>query len=335
MGFTGMGILWYDIFKERCFRLNEKDLISKPFYQNPLVGKCPFHAHCEKLGIFTPHWHGELEIMYLPPDSGPAVIKVDDVRYTLKARDAFLIDSTLVHSIEKVENNTYCLILEMGFPLLGTDFNLFAKNKFKNSFISFSENDSPWLNRLEEIFLQLAKEKNLYNYTHEDDSTVGMTMRMKVSSCLFEIAALLAENMEMIANSGEKIRQLQAMLAVQSVLSYVRENYSDPISVDKAAELIGYEKTRFCQIFKQAVGIPFHRYLNRLRLDAAISMLKETTLPICVIADTVGIPQAKTFSRLVKDIYGCTPKELRDAVRSDETMNYFSTDTENSENCQE
>ena len=287
-------------------------------YQNPLTGKCPYHLSCDHPQPFQVHWHGEMEIFYLLPESGPGVITVDGeehvpIEHTLSARNVYFVGSTVVHSLTSASPDAVLLVLEMGFPLLGEDFNLFARHRFAEPLLRFGEDAPENLAPLEALFLALADEPVVRNIRRAGESSMEYTLsRMRVSSLLFRIAAFLAENMPMTDVSAGQLRTIQAMQAVQSALSYVRENYSRPITVEYAAALTGYEKSRFCQLFKQAVGVSFHRYLTDCRTAAALSMLRETALPVSVIAEAVGIPQAKTFSRLMREKYGSSPRKLRE-----------------------
>ena len=42
---------------------------DSPIYQNPLVGRCPYHAAIVR-SVFQSHWHSEMELLYLLPGSG-------------------------------------------------------------------------------------------------------------------------------------------------------------------------------------------------------------------------------------------------------------------------
>ena len=73
----------------------------------------------------------------------------------------------------------------------------------------------------------------------------------------------------------------------------------------------GYEKTRFCQLFKRAVGVSFHKYLNDRRIEAAKELLSGSELPIQTIAEKTGLPEPKTFSRVFRASENMTPSEYR------------------------
>jgi len=288
-------------------------------YQNPLTGKCPYQAYCCSVASFREHWHGEMEIIYVLPDSSPVTIFADERYHVLSARNAYLVQSTTVHALTEASPDSNVLILEMGYPLLGEDFNVFARHRFQTPHIRFGDPDTAHMSTLEALFLALSQEPVARNNERaEENSREYILSRMRVSSLLFRIAAFLAETMPMTDLGAEQLRVMQAIQAVQSVLSHVRENYPRPISVEYAAAMTGYEKSRFCQLFKQAVGVSFHRYLTDCRTSAALSLLKETSIPVSAVGEAVGIPQPKTFSRLMKERYGASPRELRHRKKEDQ-----------------
>ena len=154
---------------------------------------------------------------------------------------------------------------------------------------------------------------------HKPEGKHYLTSSLRVCAGLYQIAALLAENMPMIDSPLDREQRMQSMTAVQPVLRFVRESYGQAITIQRAAAMAGYEKTRFCQLFKQAVGFSFHRYLTSYRMESARSLLQETSLPITSIADLVGISQPKTFSRLFRAAYHTTPTEYRNCIKEGNT----------------
>lgn len=294
---------------KEIYNLNNQS--APPFYQPPFIrGKNFWISYSESLGNFGAHWHGELEIFYLLPGAGRHVIMIDGKEYILEAGDAAFIFGTEVHSFRTLDDRGGKIIIEMGFSLLGDDYVLFAGKRMENAVVHVDKDaeNSPGATRLKAIFDGIYQEvklldKNVDNWSHVN--------RLKMKAWLFALSGAMAEYLPLAPVSAQRARQLEAVMAVQNVLNYVEQAYPEPITLEYAASISGYEKTRFCQLFKQAVGMPFHKYLNDRRIRAAASLLQGTNLPISRISETVGIPQHKTFCRLVRDTYGMTPSELR------------------------
>lgn len=282
---------------------------ATPIYQPPFIGSAPFHVSCQSMREgFGAHWHGELEILYLLDGSAPLTVTVDGTDHVLSPRSAALIAGTEVHAVQPVDGPAEVLVVEMGFSLLGGDFSFFSGHRFAQTVVPFAglaPNDPR--KAIEQIALALT----VHGRRSGSPADWSPVDRLQCASLLFALAAAMAETLQLTPLSARRMRQLEAIGAVQAVLTHVEQAYPEAITLEHAAAIAGYEKTRFCQLFKQAVGVSFHKHLTDRRMRAALLLLRGTNLPIAEIARTVGIAQPKTFSRLIRAVYGTTPSELR------------------------
>lgn len=70
-------------------------------------------------------------------------------------------------------------------------------------------------------------------------------------------------------------------------------------------------EAHFARSFKEAFGIPPHRYLLTRRLERAMALLRDTELSITEIAYQTGWASLGTFGRTFRDVTGASPSELR------------------------
>ena len=70
-------------------------------------------------------------------------------------------------------------------------------------------------------------------------------------------------------------------------------------------------EAHFARAFKEAFGVPPHRYLLTRRIEKATALLRDTELSITEIAFETGWSSLGTFTRTFHDITGETPGELR------------------------
>lgn len=73
----------------------------------------------------------------------------------------------------------------------------------------------------------------------------------------------------------------------------------------------GVSERRAVEIFKEAYGMTPKAYTDRLRLQAAENMLRETDDKVLDIAMSVGFGSLSTFNRFFKEQTGFTPTEFR------------------------
>jgi transcriptional regulator GlxA family with amidase domain len=81
--------------------------------------------------------------------------------------------------------------------------------------------------------------------------------------------------------------------------------------VRRLARVSGVSEAHFARSFKDAFGIPPHRYLLTRRIERAKALLRDTDMPILDIALDTGWNSLGTFGRVFKDVTGESPSELR------------------------
>lgn len=82
-------------------------------------------------------------------------------------------------------------------------------------------------------------------------------------------------------------------------------------SVRRLARVSGVSEAHFARSFKEAFGIPPHRYLLTRRLERAKALLRDTDLSITEIAFEAGWNSLGTFGRTFCDVAGESPGEFR------------------------
>jgi transcriptional regulator GlxA family with amidase domain len=81
--------------------------------------------------------------------------------------------------------------------------------------------------------------------------------------------------------------------------------------VSRLARVSGVSEAHFARSFKQAFGVPPHRYLLTRRIERAKALLRDTDMPILDIALDTGWNSLGTFGRVFRDVTGESPTELR------------------------
>jgi transcriptional regulator GlxA family with amidase domain len=82
-------------------------------------------------------------------------------------------------------------------------------------------------------------------------------------------------------------------------------------SVRRLARVSGTSEAHFARSFKEAFGLPPHRYLLTRRIERAKALLRDTELAITEIAFQTGWSSLGTFGRTFRDVTGESPGELR------------------------
>jgi transcriptional regulator GlxA family with amidase domain len=86
--------------------------------------------------------------------------------------------------------------------------------------------------------------------------------------------------------------------------------------VRRLARVSGVSEAHFARSFKQAFGVPPHRYLLTRRVERAKALLRDTDLSITEIAFETGWASLGTFGRTFRDITGESPGTIRERERA-------------------
>ncbi len=81
--------------------------------------------------------------------------------------------------------------------------------------------------------------------------------------------------------------------------------------VRRLARLSGVSEAHFARSFKDAFGLPPHRYLLTRRIERATALLRDTDQSIIDIAFGTGWNSLGTFGRTFRDVTGESPGDFR------------------------
>jgi len=85
--------------------------------------------------------------------------------------------------------------------------------------------------------------------------------------------------------------------------------------VSRLAGVSGVSAAHFARSFKDAFGLPPHRYLLARRIERATTLIRDTSMPITEVAFVTGWNSLGTFGRTFRDVVGKSPRDLRAEMR--------------------
>ena len=103
---------------------------------------------------------------------------------------------------------------------------------------------------------------------------------------------------------------------IGQALALVQHQPVDPWTVESLASRVGLSRSAFSAKFKQLVGEPPMRYLTRVRLRKAATLLRMHPAPLLEAALSVGYDSEVAFSKAFRRYYGIAPGAYRQGRRS-------------------
>ncbi|TPG46026.1 AraC family transcriptional regulator [Roseomonas nepalensis] len=137
--------------------------------------------------------------------------------------------------------------------------------------------------------------------------------QMRVESMALALTARIAERyVSGIPASGPvRASRLLDERRLHRVLEYMAEHLEDEIGLNELAAIAYLSPFHFNRMFTKYMGVPPHRYLGRLRLERAKTLLATGRLSLAEIAVTCCFSSQSNFSRAFRRAAGISPLRYR------------------------
>lgn len=149
---------------------------------------------------------------------------------------------------------------------------------------------------------------------HEEWQQSGMLAQIRMKSMLFEFIYELFSQMQNSKDRGSPSD------LVAYAMRYIHEHYTEPVTMDQLADLLGCSSSYMYRLFKAEIGKSPNDYLIGIRMEQARQYLRTTQLNLREIALTVGYSDVYYFSRLFKKQFGVSPLQARKAESEENAL---------------
>lgn len=123
-----------------------------------------------------------------------------------------------------------------------------------------------------------------------------------------ELLALFLEK----AEAKVKMSENKSRIDFSKVMAHIDRNYRyKKITMSELAGIAKVSEGYFRREFKKKYGIPCNMYINSLRIEGVLKMLRESDAPLKTIAENFVYSDTTYLLRVVKKQTGLTPMEYR------------------------
>lgn len=116
----------------------------------------------------------------------------------------------------------------------------------------------------------------------------------------------------------DNVRNSDEQTTIKYLKEYVENNYIYDISMQEAAEEMGYSDAYFSKLFKQYFNQNFTAYLTEYRIKKAKELLSNTNHSIKDISRMVGYTDSNYFAKIFKRLVGEIPSKYRENLTENE-----------------
>jgi len=160
----------------------------------------------------------------------------------------------------------------------------------------------------EELKLLIFRMPQIRTWMQDFISEVSEKDQMAYYQLQSYLYAMVSAMMGMLQNPREPEEDLLAYVA--QTRRYMVEQFQDTMDIEKLAVQSGTSGSRFYRAFRSYTGLSPHKFITKVRLDASLSLLANSSMPIIDVAHSIGYTDEYYFSRLFKKQLGMAPTEF-------------------------
>ena len=277
-----------------------------PIYINKAIEQVSPHLHV----------HDFLEIAYV--SSGRGIHILGNQKYDVSKGDLFVINYDVEHEFRSVEgSNDNLIIYNCVFRPEFLDYTLINCKDFKDIAYHFLFNS---------LFPQERGPVNDLKLIGGDGEDIEQIYIKMYNEYMYKnsgyIEILRAYLIELLVTIFRKYKKSEALDAhrhteyrkkelIEEAISYMHENYEKDIKLDELSMMSFFSRNYFCRLFKDVAGVTVVEYIQKLRIQNACRLLKETSDTVAEISNQVGYEDSKFFTKLFKRYTGHTPSAYR------------------------
>ena len=233
------------------------------------------------------HWHSALEFLYIL--DGSVTVNMNGKIVTAKAGEIAVVNSYIVHSTTKAEEN-------IDYFFLVTDDNFFKSNGLASDLTFFD----PLINtdKARELFEKIIRESE----SADDFSNAA------VLSAIMEFFVYLNRNHTQRKEPSPEA-EAKKVAMVRATITYLMEHCKEHLTIDEIANNMHFSKSYLSHSFKEITHYSLINYINLLRCQNARTMMIGGA-SIAEAATECGFSELSYFTRVFKKTMGVLPSAI-------------------------
>ena len=101
---------------------------------------------------------------------------------------------------------------------------------------------------------------------------------------------------------------------LSEIRRYMEEHLDEPLTIPVLSRRACLSATTFKEGFRRLYGLPVHTWLRQRRMERAAELLRDSSLSVLGVAQSVGYGSASQFSAAFRRQYGVPPAQYRKNV---------------------
>jgi AraC-like DNA-binding protein len=286
----------------------EINLAKETFYRS-----IPYKVYLKSIGSTVEHTHDYMQIWYVL--SGSCEHVINNSPMPLTRGDIFVLPPFVNHQISRINESCVEIIgCEFLTSFISEDVLNYGKWVFLfdftyiEPFLVSNEKVKPRLHLSGKV--QTKVEELMGSMLHEYENELKY-YEINIKADLLKLLAIIAREYDKNddAENGDLIEKYRE--SVNKAIDFINNNYTQKIYIEDVSKIAMTSQTYFCYIFKQITGKTVIEYINSLRMNKIIDLLRNSTKSISEICFECGFNDLAYFNKSFKKETGISPRSFR------------------------
>lgn len=260
----------------------------------------PFETYMAEYVSHTDILHEEIEIIWLI--KGKARITLDKKTYELKTQEVFLVYMYQKHSIE-TDPDSIIVTYRLKKEYLHKNNLFFEKIAFKHKVYSFEE----LAIKYKQVPLLIVEIIKLL-VTEDNSDAVRYKIIGYYNMFIQELYRMLLKEKYLDVKTFKYDKYLNR---IHTIVEYTYDNFQKNPELEDLSKLIDLSSSRLSHFMKEVLGISFRDFLNNVRFEHALKLLKESNMKIRDIVKASGFSDHKYINKMMKRKFNMTTLKYR------------------------
>lgn len=251
------------------------------------------------------HWHEELQFTLVT--NGSVTVQVSDEIYRLEKGEAIFINRNLLHITSDLTDDGRYISINLPDRMLG----FFAGSRMEQDYVQpYTGN---YLFQAIVFKKEVAWQKKILDLLRELERILTEKPAMfeyDVSVKCVSIWQIMVQNLSAYVKKPDKMF-LKKQERMRIMLTYIHENYMNPILLQDIANQANVSVGECCRCFRSMNLQSPNQYLLQYRISRAMEFLNNTELSVTEVAMQCGFNDTSHFIQYFKKKTGMTPLEYK------------------------
>lgn len=248
-----------------------------------------------------------IELVFIA--AGEVLHQIGDITYTMRPGDLYTIEPGVSHGYIGSEH-TDCVMYNIHFDrsFLNEEMHVLSgiligpELLYCSPFLRATAPFSLYLNVPEPYVPRvMAHIEAMMDELAREEAGFTLVLKTRLIECMVLFSRL--HRMQQLPQPEEN----GAEAWLFQVVSYLKQHYSQPLSLEQISRNCGMSVSSFTAKFKRITGQTLLEYKHDLQIKAACRLLSERELKIAAVAQEVGFKDTSFFYKLFRKKVGVTP----------------------------